>query len=255
MGRQSQYHPPRNEWEKRVNPAFRQNWSADKAMRLTAKIKDEKEQMASWHQAFQEKSVASRLLNEERKKLSSSIAAKVGKAISAPLDGERKFEAGTLPMTYAVNPESEPVFRYLVFLKHGITFRSLIMEIEKDRRAHRKPSRATAIAAKLPQQSVSSGEVVVTPSAEAVVGPHSLHTEAEVAVDGLSGVPHPVSERDRAVAEAQLTDKGLPEGKVSSAVAGYLYFSIVPRKKQSVLLDYEQNGTKVVLRFSEKPPG
>ena len=113
-----------------------------------------------------------------------------------------------------------------------------------------KPSRATAIAAKLPQQSVSSGEVVVTPSAEAIVGPHSLHTEAEVAVDGLSGVPHPVNERERAVAEAQLTDKGLPEGKVSSAVAGYLYFSIVPKKKQSVLqLDYEQNGTKVVLTF------
>jgi hypothetical protein len=138
MGRQSQYHPPRNEWEKRVNPAFRMNWSADKAMRLTAKIKDEKEQMAAWRQAFQEKSVASRLLNEERKKISSSIAAKVWKAISAPLDGEGKFEGGTLPMAYAVNPESEGLFRYLVFLKHGITFRSLIMEIEKDRRAYRK---------------------------------------------------------------------------------------------------------------------
>ncbi len=119
-----------------------------------------------------------------------------------------------------------------------------------------KPSRPTAIAAKLPQQSVSPGEVVVTPSAEVVVGPHSLHTEAEVAVDGLSGVPHPVSERDRAVAEVQLTDKGLPERKVSSAVAGYLYFSIVPKKRQSVLrLDYEQSGTKVVQHFSERPPG
>jgi len=122
-----------------------------------------------------------------------------------------------------------------------------------------KPSRATAIAAKLPQESVSPTEVIVTPSgeAEAAVGPHTLHvhTEAEVAVDGISGVPHPVSERDRAVAEAQLTDKGLPEGKVSSAVAGYLYFPIVPKKKQSVLrLDYEQNGIKVVLHFSEKPP-
>jgi len=119
-----------------------------------------------------------------------------------------------------------------------------------------KPSRAAAIATtKLPQQSISPGEVIVTPSAEAVVGPHSLHTEAEVAVDGISGVPHPVSERDRAVAEAQLSDKGLPEGKVSSAVAGYLYFPIVPKKKQSVLrLDYEQNGIKVVLHFSEKPP-
>ncbi len=118
-----------------------------------------------------------------------------------------------------------------------------------------KPSRAAAIATKLPQQSISPGEVIVTPSAEAVVGPHSLHTEAEVAVDGIAGVPHPVTERDRAVAEAQLSDKGLPEGKVSSAVAGYLYFPIVPKKKQSVLrLDYEQNGIKVVLPFSEKPP-
>jgi hypothetical protein len=116
-----------------------------------------------------------------------------------------------------------------------------------------KPSRATAIAAKLPQQSVSPGEVAVTPSAEAVVGPHSLHTNAEVGVDGLSGVPHPVSERDSAVAEAQLTEKGLPEGKVSSAVAGYLYFSIVPKKKSVLQLDYEQNGSKIVLHFSEKP--
>jgi hypothetical protein len=117
-----------------------------------------------------------------------------------------------------------------------------------------KPSRATDIAAKLPQQSVSSGEVVVTPSAEAVVGPHILHAEAEVGVDGLSGEPHPVSEKDRAVAEAQLADKGLPEGKVSSAVAGYLYFPIVPKKKQSVLrLDYEENGIKIFLYFSEKP--
>ena len=119
-----------------------------------------------------------------------------------------------------------------------------------------KPSRPTAIAAKSPQQSVSPGEVVVTPSAEVVVGPHSLHSEAAVAVDGLSGVPHPVSERDRAVAEVQLTDKGLPERKVSSAVAGYLYFSIVPKKRQSVLrLDYDHSGTKVVQHFSERPPG
>jgi hypothetical protein len=118
-----------------------------------------------------------------------------------------------------------------------------------------KPSRATAIAAKLPQESVSPGEVIVTPSAEAAVGPHNLHLEEEVGVDALSGVPHPVSEGDRAVAEAQLTDKGLPEGKVSSAVAGYLYFPIVPKKKQSVLrLDYEENGIRIFLYFSEKPP-
>ena len=122
-----------------------------------------------------------------------------------------------------------------------------------------KPSRATAIAAKLPQELVSPDEVIVTPSgeAEAGVGPHTLHihVEGEVAVDDIPGEPHPVSERGRAVAEAQLTDKGLPEGKVSSPVAGYLYFPIVPKKKQSVLrLDYEENGIKIFLYFSEKPP-
>lgn len=115
-----------------------------------------------------------------------------------------------------------------------------------------KPSRATAIDAKLPQQSKSPDEVTVTHSAEvgvAVVqqGLHSPHTEAEVGVDVLDGRPIPVNGRDCAVAEAQLTDKGLPEGKVSSAVAGYLYFPIVLKKKQSVRrLEYEENGTKVV---------
>jgi hypothetical protein len=118
-----------------------------------------------------------------------------------------------------------------------------------------KPSRAAAIAAKLPQELISPAEVIVTTTGEAVVGLHSRHIEKEVGVDGYSGERHPVSERDRAVAEAQLTDKGLPEGLVSSAVAGYLYFPIVPKKKQSVLrLDYEQSGITVVLHFSEKPP-
>jgi hypothetical protein len=119
-----------------------------------------------------------------------------------------------------------------------------------------KPTRAAAIAAKLPQQSISPDEVIVTPSAEAAAGPHNRHIEAETAVDVLDGKPIPVSDRDRAVAEAQLTDKALPEGKVSSPVAGYLYFPIVLKKKQSVLrLEYEENGIKVVLHFSEKQPG
>ena len=42
--------------------------------------------------------------------------------------------------TYPQNPESSGVFRMLVFLKHGLTFRELIwqIDIEKDPRAHRK---------------------------------------------------------------------------------------------------------------------
>ena len=113
-----------------------------------------------------------------------------------------------------------------------------------------KPSRATAIAAKLPQQSKSPDEAIVTPSGGAVVGPHGGHMGAEIGVDVLDGKPIPVSERDRAVVEAELTDKGLLEGKVSSPVAGYLYFPIVVKNKQSVLrLEYEENGIKVVLHL------
>ena len=118
-----------------------------------------------------------------------------------------------------------------------------------------KPSRAVAIAAKLPQQSKTTDEVIVAPSGGAVVGPHGGHIGAEIGVDVFDGKPNPVSEKDRAVVEAELTDKGLPEGKVSSPVAGYLYFPFVVKNKQSVLrLEYEENGIKVVLHFSEKPP-
>ena len=41
---------------------------------------------------------------------------------------------------YPVNPEGSPLFRMLVFLKHGVTFRELIrqVDIEKSQAAHRK---------------------------------------------------------------------------------------------------------------------
>lgn len=41
---------------------------------------------------------------------------------------------------YPINPEFSPVFRQLVFLKYGVTFRELIRQIDmdKDERAHRK---------------------------------------------------------------------------------------------------------------------
>lgn len=92
----------------------------------------------------------------------------------------------------------------------------------------------------------------MAPSAEAVVGQRSVHTEAEVRIEDYRGAPHPVSDKDREVAEVELANKGLPEGKVSAPVAGCLYFSIVPKKHAALRLDYELNGSKTVLQFSEK---
>jgi hypothetical protein len=137
MGRHSQY-STRNEWQKRVNPAFIKFWSATKAMHLASRIRDEKEPRAAFHRTFKDLSRASRLLDEERIKIKDPVAAELRKAISAPLDGEGKFEAGKPGMAYAINPESESLFRYLVFLKHGVTFRGLIMEMERNRSAYRK---------------------------------------------------------------------------------------------------------------------
>jgi len=46
-----------------------------------------------------------------------------------------------------------------------------------------------------------------------------------VGVGKSGGPPDPgVTDRDRAAMQQELEDKSLPEGKATSAVAGYLYF-------------------------------
>ena len=56
-----------------------------------------------------------------------------------------------------------------------------------------------------------------------------------------------VSDQDRSVMETELTEKGLPEGTASSAVAGYVYFSVLPKKKADYQLEYVSAGKKLVL--------
>ena len=115
-----------------------------------------------------------------------------------------------------------------------------------------KPSTATAVAANWQQLFRVQKDVKVEPSGEVTVGPHNGHIEAQVGVETDYGPPHSASERDRATVEAELRDKGLPEGKASSPVAGYLYFPILSRKKHTALqLDYETNGSRVILQLSQ----
>jgi hypothetical protein len=55
--------------------------------------------------------------------------------------------------------------------------------------------------------------------------------------------------------DAELSDKGLLEGKTSSPVAGYLYFPVLQWKKHTTLqLDYQTNGSSVIVELS-KPAG
>ena len=114
-----------------------------------------------------------------------------------------------------------------------------------------KPSTATTVAANWQQQFSVQQDVKAEPYGEVAAGPHNVHVEGQVRVGTLDGPAHPASEKDRATLEGELANKGLPEGQASSPVAGYLYFPMLSRKKQSALqLDYETNGSGVILRFS-----
>jgi hypothetical protein len=117
-----------------------------------------------------------------------------------------------------------------------------------------KPSTATAVAANWQQQFRVQQDVKAEPDGEVAAGPHNVHAEAQIRVGTVDGQAHPAtdpaSEKDRATLEGELANKGLPEGKASSPVAGYL-FPMLPRKKDAALqLDYETNGSSVILQFS-----
>jgi hypothetical protein len=122
----------RNDWEKRVNPALARKWSADRSLRQVGQISNEQEQRAAFKRAFKEASVVSQLFAVEQSKLIDPVAPRVWGKILGPLEGEGKFQGLEPARAYATNPEATGFFRMLVFLKHGLTFRKLILDIEKN---------------------------------------------------------------------------------------------------------------------------
>lgn len=131
-----------------------------------------------------------------------------------------------------------------------------------------KPSSADVLAAKLQKKSAPPADghdVNVYPTAgvgyesggyDPVTGqrrPGGVVTSAGVGV-GIGGMPQPpgpsASDRDRRTMELELGEKGLPEGKASAPVSGYLYFSLPEKKgKKTHQLEYFLNGEKVVLQL------
>lgn len=81
---------------------------------------------------------ASREFNQELQKISNGISAQVWSALLAGLDGEGQFSGGEAGKSYVTNPESNTFFRTLVFLKYGISFRELMVELEKNPSVYRK---------------------------------------------------------------------------------------------------------------------
>jgi len=76
---------------------------------------------------------------------------------------------------------------------------------------------------------------------------HSVDTSADVAV-GTPPLSSQPTELDRELMELELSKKSLPEGKISTPVAGYLYFPRTKKKKRAArLLEYTMAGEKITL--------
>ena len=115
-----------------------------------------------------------------------------------------------------------------------------------------KPSAAKVVAANWQQQFRMQQDVKTELDGDVTLGPGVVHLAGQVRFEKGDSPAQPPTEKDAATLEAELTEKGLPEGKASSPVAGYLYFPVLQRKKDTPLqLDYETNGSSVILELSK----
>jgi hypothetical protein len=126
-----------------------------------------------------------------------------------------------------------------------------------------KPSSAKIVSATLQKKAQDQRDVSVSPTVGVGYGSGSVYdpatgtqrgggvyTTTGVAVGiGSKGGEPGSSEKDRAVMETELSEKGLPEGATTAPIAGYLYFPISRSKKATYQLEYMLNGNKVKLAF------
>jgi hypothetical protein len=110
-----------------------------------------------------------------------------------------------------------------------------------------RPQSPTVISAKLEKQKGSKGDVTTStsagigyesgtyadPTTGQPVHVHGVTTSASAAVGVGDSVPPAVAGHDREVIERELSEKGLPEAKVTIPVSGYLYFSVPKQKKDT----------------------
>jgi hypothetical protein len=126
-----------------------------------------------------------------------------------------------------------------------------------------KPASAKVIASTLQKKARATRDVTVYP--EVGVGYESggydpvtgtqrrggVYKQVGVGV-GVGGVTQSGStDKDRAAMEAELSEKGLPEGAAAAPVAGYVYFPVERKKNSTMTLEYTVNGEKVQWKLSQ----
>jgi hypothetical protein len=128
-----------------------------------------------------------------------------------------------------------------------------------------KAASAKLVATSLQKRAGSGRDVTVSPTVgvgyesagyDPVTGGRAsggMTRSAGVMVGIGSNGPRPGStDKDRAAMEAELGEKGLPEGSAAAPVAGFLYFPLAARKKGTPLqMEYTLNGNKIVLNLPQ----
>ena len=123
-----------------------------------------------------------------------------------------------------------------------------------------KPSTAKLIAASIQKDAKSGRDIAVYPttsigySSGSVYDPATgtrqgsgVYTQTGVGVAIGSPDGPGVSDKDRGVMETELSEKGLSEGTASGAVSGYIYFPVLLKKKAEYQLEYDVEGSKLIL--------
>ena len=90
------------------------------------------------------------------------------------------------------------------------------------------------------------------PNGQRAPGGLSTSTGVGVGVGGAGAPPRPASTpADRATMRTELQEKGLPEGALTKPTAGYLYFPLASKDKQTYQLEYVADGTRLVLALPQ----
>ena len=120
-----------------------------------------------------------------------------------------------------------------------------LVEVKTDNSV--RPESPITVAARLEQKKspprgvdvITSGAVgyesgtYIDPVTGQPVHVHGVSTSAGVGVSNGNSVPADIADQDREMIQRELYEKGLPEGKVSVPVAGYLYFALPNAKKNA----------------------
>jgi hypothetical protein len=126
----------------------------------------------------------------------------------------------------------------------SVSLNDFVLRI-KDADVAAKPSSAEVIAASLQKKAHADRNVTVSPSYGVTYQSGRAYDPVTGTTQGsgvtqTSGVlvgigrpgPNPAStDKDRSAMEAELSEKGLPEGAATTPIAGYIYFPISSKKK------------------------